>query len=139
MAFATTQAVERRFGRTLTDDEKATADQLLEFATALIAEAASKDDAWAAELDPIPIVLVGLCTSMVHRVMANPTQAASVREQLGAYSIAQNFRDVGMELAPTEEQIVRRVVHGRTSASSRPDSGFGESEELLRAGQGPPL
>jgi hypothetical protein len=138
-AFAVAADVAARLGQDLSVGEQQSATALLEAATSLIAEAAGKGDDWALTLDPVPHVLKSLCVELACRAMSNPGGLTSLREQLGSYSYAQSFADVGLTLKPTEEQVVRRVVHGRTTASVRVGSGFARSERLLRREMAGPI
>lgn len=125
MAFATAEDVATRLGRTLTGTEAATATQLLTAATAVIAGAADKDDAWADALSPVPKILGQLTIELVYRVMSNPENLATSQEQIGAYQYRKGFQTgaaSGLLLTDTEERLVRRVVHGRTTASVRLES-----------------
>lgn len=123
MAFATAEDVATRLARDLTAEQGAQAEFLLDIATAVIAGACGKDDAWAAALTPVPDLVMGMCVELVVRVMSNPTQARSMSEQLGQYQHSESFRDAaqggGMLLAPWEELAVRNAVFGRTTASVR--------------------
>jgi hypothetical protein len=131
-AFATAADVASRLGQDLTAGDEIAATWLTQMATSLIAEAAGKGDDWALTLDPVPLVLKGLCVELAVRAAANPGGLTALREQLGSYSYSQQFRDVGLLLTDVEEQIVRRVVHGATTAGVKVPSGFGHAEGLLR-------
>lgn len=125
-AFATVTDIATRLGRTLSDADRAMVELLLEAATSIIAEAAGKDDDWAAALSPVPRVLRFVCVEVVTRAMANPEGLARIQEQLGAYQYGKSFREAaaggGLLLTPTEELLVRRAVHGRLSASVKTES-----------------
>lgn len=123
MAFATTDDIAARLGRdSLTAAELSQATSLIEGATAVIAEAVDKDDAWVAALDPVPNVLRVVTVEAVVRAMANPSGLRSESEQLGSYQHSQSFRDDGggFWLTTTERMLVRRAVWGALSGSSRP-------------------
>lgn len=126
MAFADVTDVATRLGRDLTSDEGGQATYLLDLATALIAAACDKDDAWAAALSPVPAILNLFCVELVVRGMANPTGLASVSEALGQYSSTQRFREAaaggGMFLSELEERVIRRAVFGSTTASVKTES-----------------
>ena len=126
MAFATAEDIATRLGRTLSSTEAATAEMLLDAATAVIAEAASKNDAWAAALTPVPNMLKFLAVEVVVRAMANPEALSRFQEQLGAYSSTKAFATVtaggGLMLTDVETNLVRRTVYGRLSGSVRVES-----------------
>jgi hypothetical protein len=119
-AFATTDDVAARLGRELTTGEQASVEFLLAIASSVIADTAGRDDGWVVTLDPVPTILRGLSVELVVRALANPNQLASLREQLGNYSMAATFASerTGMTLTPTEVLIVRRAVYGRTTGSA---------------------
>ena len=85
MAFATVPDVATRQGRTFTTAEEDSVEVLLDYATAAIADAALKDDAWAEALDPVPTILKGLTIELVGRAMANHEGLTSMSEQIGSY------------------------------------------------------
>lgn len=122
MAFATSQDVETRVGRDLTTAEIGQAGQLLDAATAIMAEAAGKDDEWAADLDPVPQVLKTVCIEIVARVIDNPSNLDSFRESIGAYSYSKDFRAGYLMPTPPERDLIRRVVGTATTGSPRMDS-----------------
>lgn len=121
MAFATTEDIETRLGRSFADGEEAMAEALIEGATALIVLEVDKDDDWAEALDPVPGVLKWTVIEMARRALLNPGAVAGFTEQLGSYSHTQNFpRDaesIGLALSGTEALLVRRAVHGRNTTS----------------------
>lgn len=120
MAFATTEDIEARLGRTLTGTEAGSVDLLLEAAQAVIAQAAGKTDEWAETLDPVPAILRFVCVELVVRVLANPEGLRSTSEQLGAYQRSRSFRDAdGLLLTASETRLVRGVTYGRASGSAR--------------------
>ena len=126
MPFATAEDVATRLGRALTATEAATAEMLIEAATAVIAEAASKNDAWATALTPVPNMLKFLAVEVVVRAMANPEALSRFQEQLGAYSSTKAFATVtaggGLMLTDVETNLVRRTVYGTLSGSVRVES-----------------
>ena len=126
MPFATAEDVATRLGRVLTATETATAEMLIEAATAVIAEAASKDDAWATALTPVPNMLKFLAVEVVVRAMANPEALSRFQEQLGAYSSTKAFATAtaggGLMLTDVEVNLVRRTVYGTLSGSVRVES-----------------
>lgn len=135
--FATLDDVAHRRGLAgagdLTAEQTASIEFLLPMAAAVIADAAGKDDGWAVTLAPVPQILKGLSVELVLRALANPDSVQAQREQLGQYSISQNFAagQIGMALSDTEVLIVRRAVHGRTSGSVRVESSLRITEVLL--------
>lgn len=113
MAFATVTDVATRQGRTFTSAEEDSVEVLLDYATASIADAALKDDDWAAALDPVPTILKGLCIELVGRAMANSEGLTSLSEQIGSYQYQKSFgRDnsAAFTLNAIERRIVRRTV-----------------------------
>ena len=85
---------------------------LLDFATAAIADAALKDDAWAAALSPVPTILKGLCVELVGRALANPKGLTSGSKQLGQYQSMESYNkeNPAFTLTAIERRIVRRTV-----------------------------
>lgn len=113
MAFATVDDVATRQGRVFTDAEEGSVEVLLDYATASIADAALKDDAWAETLDPVPAILKGLCVELVGRALANTEGLTSLSEQIGSYQYQKSFgRDnsAAFTLNSIERRIVRRTV-----------------------------
>lgn len=119
--FATSDDVAARLGRTLTAEEQAMVPDLLEAATALVAEAAGQTEEWATELDPVPVLLKVVTVGAVVRVLVNPTGAQRVSRQLGSFqhSAAWAAESTGLALTAGEERLVRRVVNETGSASAR--------------------
>jgi hypothetical protein len=118
MAFATSDDVGTRLGRTLTAGEALSVDAALEGATAEIAEAAHKD---SADISPVPDYLRYLCVEVACRMLANPNSLDSLNEQLGQFNYSARFRRDGGGMLLTDQEVlrVRRVVHGRNSGSVR--------------------
>lgn len=124
-AFAANLDVAKRLGRTLTTEEDTNqVPYLLTMAAVVIADAAGYDDGWAASLDPIPNMLRMMSVELVSRTMWNPKGVTSLRQQVGSYSIALARDTPGMELSDTEVAMIRRTVHGRTTASVHVNSHF---------------
>lgn len=119
-AFATAEDVEARLGRDLTAQETASVAFLLPMAATVLADAAGKNDGWIATVTPVPQILRGLNVELVRRALVNPDGVQSYREQLGAHSYSATFAAdrLGMELTKTEQLIVSRAVHGRTTGSA---------------------
>lgn len=125
MAFAEVEDVATRLARDLTAEEGAMAEMLLEAATAEIARAAGRDDAWAAALAPVPQILRFVAVELVRRAMSNPEGLKSVSETLGAYQHSRSFQGAdtaGLFLTDREERMVRSAVYGTLSGSSRVES-----------------
>ncbi|HEY0644837.1 MAG TPA: hypothetical protein VGD39_15525 [Nocardioides sp.] len=131
MAFATKGQVAARLGRTLTTEEEATVDLLLDDATTLIAQAADQTDEWADNLDPVPKILNVVCRQMVHRVMLNPDGVARLQETLGEHSRSISHREKGddgsgatgeLELTEREQTLVREEILGQLSGSAMTES-----------------
>lgn len=121
MAFATNADVQTRQGRTLTSAESDAVDYLLDIATAVIAQAADKDDTWAAALTPVPTIIRGLTVELVSRALDNPTGLSSLQEQIGSYQYTKSFNrglPSGLVLTDIERQIIRRTI-GSVNYSSR--------------------
>lgn len=129
MAWPTNMDIAARLARTLTTAEEDQADLLLEQAIGAIADACGKDDDWSADLTPVPAALAGIVIEVVVRTMSAP---AGLRSQsLGQWS--ESYPDQlaqGMQLTDAEERRARRIVFGRTSATSRPESVINELYEL---------
>lgn len=125
MAFATTEDVAVRLGRTLTDPEDDLVEQVIADVTGLIAEAVGKDAAWAAALDPVPSTFKALCVEKAIAVGSNPNGLAAKSESLGAFSTSETFRrdtGVGVFLTDDDERRVRFALHGSSTASTRQQS-----------------
>lgn len=118
MAFASTSDMQNRLGKTFSPTEGSMATYLLDAATSLIAQAADKDDAWAAAYDA-PVAIKSLCVEVVARVMSNPNLLQSYDERLGQYELRGSFPTAGIGLLLTEheELFVRRIVFGVASTS----------------------
>ena len=113
MAFATATEVATRQGRTFTAAETAAVTLLLDFATAAIAAAADKTDAWATALTPVPKIIKGLTIELVGRALANPSGLYSQSETVGSYSNSQSFSKevpAAFVLTDLERRVVRRTV-----------------------------
>jgi hypothetical protein len=124
-AFTTSDDVATRLARELTAAEDAQADLLIEQATALIADAAGKDDDWALALSPVPDALAALTIEVAARAMAAPIGVRSQQETIGSYNHSESYPDQlaqGLHLTAAEERRVRRIVFGTTTASTRPGS-----------------
>lgn len=119
MAFATATDVQARLGlASLTEEQATQVNYLLDAATGLIAQAADKDDTWAANYDA-PASIQALCVELVTRVFVNPNAAEITDERLGQYELRQQFSvdTAGMMLSEKEILFVRRVVWGTASTS----------------------
>lgn len=112
MAFATVTDVATRQGRTFTTAEEDQATLLIELATAAIADAALKDDDWAAALTPVPDIIKGLTIELVGRAMANSEGLTSSSEQIGSYQYMKSYNkdNPAFTLTNIERRIVRRTV-----------------------------
>lgn len=112
MAFATVTDVETRQGRTFTTTEEDQATLLIELATAAIADAALKDDDWAAALTPVPDIIKGLTIELVGRAMANYEGLTSSSEQIGSYQYMKSYNkdNPAFTLTNIERRIVRRTI-----------------------------
>jgi hypothetical protein len=115
-AFADVDHVADRLGYELTDQQRTAAEFLLPAATGLIVLAAGKDDAWAAALDPVPIVLRTVCVEAVVRVISNPEALASYTEEEGGHRSTRTYDGSGaLELTDGESALVRQVITGRAN------------------------
>jgi hypothetical protein len=113
VAFATVTDVATRQGRTFTSTEQDQVTLLIELATAAIADAALKDDAWAAALTPVPDIIKGLTIELVGRAMANYEGLTSQSEQIGSYQYMKSFNKeatTAFALTNIERRIVRRTI-----------------------------
>src|SRR5688500_9821292 len=122
--FASTQDVEARLGRELTDAEEDQYEYLIEAASAVITEAIGKSEAWAEDLDPVPNLLRIVATDVAIRARGNPTGARSEQETLGVYSHSTSYKDDGggLWLSSIEQLLVRRATNGGMSGSVQVDS-----------------
>lgn len=123
MAFATADDVATRLGRSLTDAEEATAEQVIALATGLIADEVDRDAAWAEDLDPVPEALKGICVEKAKVAVSNPSGAAAIQEAIGSYSYsrtAPRSEDGGVFLTEAEGRIIRQAVYGTSAGSSSP-------------------
>lgn len=126
-SWVTADDVARRMLRELTTGEALGVEQLIESATALIAEAAGKDDAWALALDPIPQALKALTLEVVSRVLGNPELLDIQQEQVGSYSYRTTFGrnpdgQPGIMLSDEEGRLARRIINGINSGSAHLES-----------------
>lgn len=137
MAFATVDEVAIRLGYDLTEKQVAQAELLLTIATGIIAGALGKDDAWAAALDPVPAILLGVTLDMVAGVMENPGGARSESETLGAYSHTTSYTDGahGMLLTDDWLRLCRLAVFGRRSGTFMPGTTVDLVLELTETGE----
>lgn len=122
MAFAKPEDVAARLGRDLTGSEDKSVPVLLEFASAVIAEAVEKDEETFSE---VPTLLKLMAVELVLRAQANPRGVSSTEKTLGQYSHAERYREgkgMDMLLSNTEELMLRRAVWGRTTTSQRVES-----------------
>lgn len=134
MAFATATDVSDRLMRALTAAETTAAEAAIETVTGLIADAASRDGDWAADLDPVPETLRALCVEKAVGVIVNPANAASESKDLGAASLSRTFprsADGGIFLTEAEERRVTWSVYGSNSASSTPRSVMDRNIDIL--------
>lgn len=126
MAFASTDDIAARLGESsLSEADEASAEMLLEFATAVIAQAVDKDDEWADALDPVPKILRLMTVELVCRAMASPQALGSATETLGAYSRSETYRrdlSTSLVLTDLEERMLRRAIIGRLSGSAEVES-----------------
>lgn len=122
MAFAKSEDVAARLGRSLAESEGDQVTFLLDAATAIIEEAVDKTEADLG--DDAPTVLRFVCVEMVTRAMANPQGLASQQEALGAYSHGERFQGdgSGLMLKPLEVQMIRRAVWGQLSGTAQMES-----------------
>lgn len=128
-AFATVAEVTKRLGRPLDSEETASIPFLLNMAAVVIADAAGYDDGWAVSLDPVPRMLRNMSVELVCRALPNPSQYSTWSQQVGSYNFQADASSAGMVLSPLETMMVRRAVHGRTTASARVDSGFQRAQD----------
>jgi hypothetical protein len=115
MALATADDIATRLGRALTAAERAFAEQTIATVTGLIADAVSRDVAWADALDPVPPSLKGLCVEKVIAVGSNPQGLRAESESLGEHEHSRTFATGGAGSATvflTREEIrtVRRAL-----------------------------
>jgi hypothetical protein len=130
VAFASTQDVADRLGRDLTAGEETSVDLLIELVTGVIAEAAGEDDAWAAALSPVPVVIKAVTVEVVCRGLANPNSLESLQETLGQHNYSARFREAGLWLTDHEERLVRRAAGTSMSGSALVKSIVGNQEAV---------
>lgn len=121
MAFATPTELAGFLGETIADDD-ARAVLLLDLATGLIAAEGGFGDTWATELDPVPVVLKGVCLSVAGRVWSNPESLRSLQEQLGSFQEARTFAIAGLALTDAERDVVRNALGESGTATTRSES-----------------
>lgn len=122
MPFATYTDVEARLGRELGEAEQAIATDVIAQVTAQIVDEVDRDSDWAADLDPVPGVLKGLCVSKAAAAVTNPALGVVAAESLGAHSVtyARSNDADGLWLSERECRMARQAVYGTTSGSSTP-------------------
>lgn len=149
MSFTTTDEVAIRLGGiTLTAEQTAQAQLLIELATGIIADGVGKTDEWAAELDPVPIIIRSVTLEAIWRVMApsvnNPSGASSESETLGAYSHTVRYGEngysahaevAGLGVTDAEMRKCRLAVWGRLSATTMPATTLDLAIELCETGE----
>lgn len=139
MAFATVDDIADRLEEPggLAAGPLASATLLLDLATAIVAQAVDRDEAWAAALTPVPEILRGLTIELVCRAMASPQGLKSATEQLGAYQRGETYRD-GMSshllLTDQEAMLARRTVEGANTASPRVPSVLDDVDDSTPVG-----
>ena len=119
VTFCTVADVATRLGRTLTDNEAASAAMFCELVTGEISAAVDKGADWPATLEEIPSPLRSIALDVVSRLLLNPSGLSSTSETLGAYSYTQRFGtdaavqvSGGVVLTAAEKRRVRRAVFG---------------------------
>lgn len=112
MAFATTDDVGARLGRTLTAGEETTVDYLLDAASQVAADAVGQTVDALEALTPDPPALRFITVELVCRALANPSGLDSLNETVGSYTYGARFRDSGLSLTPAERLALRRAVNG---------------------------
>ncbi len=124
MAFATVGDVETRLGRELTETETNQIESLIDGATAIVTQAAGRDDAWADSFGdgsgetPLPQIIKTVTIELVARVADNPSTLKSIAETVGSYQVSKTYGDVvGFELTQAEKMMVSRAANGSTVTS----------------------
>jgi hypothetical protein len=141
MSYATKEDLAKRLRREFSSADGETADLLLDLASVEVTAALGKGEEWEKEQQEEeatpPRVLRLVTLEVAARVMSNPQGVGAMREQLGAYSLSEDFRGMteaaGIALTEREKLLVRRAVHGRTSGSPRTGSLATELEAEGRA------
>lgn len=114
--------VATRLGRSLSTTEEATAEQVIETVTGLIADAVERTPEWVQEIDPASPVLRALCVERAVSAIVNPSSLVSESETLGihAYSKTHSRSAEGppLALSDAEERMASRAVFGRASGSA---------------------
>lgn len=124
MAFATVGEVETRLGRELTETETNQIESLIDGATAIVTQAAGRNDAWADSFGdgsgetPLPQIIKTVTIELVARVADNPSTLKSISETVGSYQVSKTYGDItGFELTPAEKMMVGRAANGSTVTS----------------------
>jgi hypothetical protein len=118
-AFASTDDVATRLGRSLTAAEEAQIEGVLEAVDGMIRDAVDRDIDWAPV--PVPSLLREVSIQKAIAALTNPPNIAS--ESLGEYSVTfQRGQDGGIALSEAEGRMLRLAVYGTNTASSYPRS-----------------
>lgn len=144
MAFASAPDVSAVLGRPLSANETTAVATLLDMATAVLTEAASKDDAWATALNPIPTLFRAYTAQLAARALTNPAGATSSDERLGEYENRVNYANavgLGMSLETSDILAIRRIVWGNVSETAEADGHGADilTHEIERRGPLAPL
>jgi hypothetical protein len=126
--------VATRLATDLSERQEDQIDVLLDAATALILEAAGKDDAWLADQDPVPQVLRWVCVEVVCRGMVNAQGLASESKTLGQFSYQRSYGNgaagrSSLLLSQTDRLLIKRAVWGTNTATARTEEAVFEDIE----------
>jgi hypothetical protein len=102
------------------DDARATL--LLDLVTGLIAAEIGFGDGWAAALDPVPVVVKGVCLAAAARAWSNPESLRSLQEQLGSFQEARTYTIAGLALTDAERDVVQNALGESGTAAARSES-----------------
>lgn len=108
-------------GRDLSPSEKRAARAAIESVSALVLQAAGKDEEWAEGLDSTPEAFKVICVEKAVLRLANPAGLESQTETLGSYSHTERYGENGSHrsLALTRSERARvRTAAGRIGVSS---------------------
>lgn len=131
-AFATSDDVQTRLGRDLTDDETAQVEAVLDSIAGMIRSEVGKADDW--DPDPIPSTLSELSIQKAILSIVNPNNLAA--RTLGSFSETfQRAQDGGLLFSADEGRRLRRAVYGSSAGTARMRSHVDTTLDLLDDGE----
>jgi hypothetical protein len=118
--FATKEHVAARLRRSLTTEEEAQVDGVLETVSGLIRSEVGKAASW--DPSPVPSLFRELAIQKAIAALGNPLGVAQESETLGDYSHSTTFQraqDGGPLISPEEGRQLRFALYGTNAASTR--------------------